>query len=297
MPESVTDRCTKSHEYLFLLSKKQRYYYDNEAVKEAVSDVSLKRSEYGWDCDRPSTKNASGGKAGIHTAKMGTRFVNPSGRNRRTIWTIPTRGYSGAHFATFPPALVMPCILAGASAKGVCPECGAPWERVVEKTGGTIGQSWHDHTDDTGKGMTQTQEGIPLATWKEQQERQNPYTVTTIGWRPTCECSGYGILPDPPTQTKTETDLEYTERLDWWECQAAELLPIYETLPKNLAIVSDIFCGSGTVGEVCNETGRKFVGLDLSSSYLRDLALPRAENKCTTESVMELPMFALDDTE
>ena len=62
------------------------------------------------------------------------------------------------------------------------------------------------------------------------------------------------------------------------------------------ATVLDPFCGSGTVGEVCNETGRKFVGLALSSSYLRKLALPRAENKCTMESVRELPMFALELT-
>ena len=74
----------------------------------------------------------------------------------------------------------------------------------------------------------------------------------TTGWRPTCE---HNADPVPAT-------------------------------------ILDPFCGSGTVGEVCNETGRKFVGLDLSSSYLRDLALPRAENQCTMESVMELPMFA-----
>jgi site-specific DNA-methyltransferase (adenine-specific) len=113
MPESVTDRCTKAHEYIFLLSKSDRYFYDNEAIKEPVSDTSLKRAEYGWNCDRPSTKNASMGGTGIHTEKMGTRFVNPSGRNKRSVWTVCTKPYKGAHFAVYPTELIRPCVLAG----------------------------------------------------------------------------------------------------------------------------------------------------------------------------------------
>jgi DNA modification methylase len=113
MPESVTDRCTKSHEYIFLLTKSPKYYFDNVAIKEPVSEVSLKRAEYGWDSDRPSTKNASMGGQGIHVEKMGTRFVNPEGRNKRSVWTITTKPYKEAHFATYPPDLILPCILAG----------------------------------------------------------------------------------------------------------------------------------------------------------------------------------------
>jgi len=112
MPESVTDRCTKAHEYMFMLTKSAKYYYDNKAIKEPVAESSLKRAEYGWDCDRPSTKNASMGGEGIHVDKMGTRFVNPEGRNKRSVWTVPTRPFKGAHFATFPPQLIEPCILA-----------------------------------------------------------------------------------------------------------------------------------------------------------------------------------------
>jgi len=115
MPESVTDRCTKAHEYLFLLTKKPRYYYDHAAIKEPVSEVSLKRAEYGWDSDRPSTKNASMGGTGIHVEKMGTRFVNPDGRNKRSVWTVTTKPFKGAHFAVMPEALVEPCVLAGSA--------------------------------------------------------------------------------------------------------------------------------------------------------------------------------------
>jgi len=112
MPESVTDRCTKAHEYMFMLTKSARYYFDNKAIKEPVAESSLKRAEYGWDCDRPSTKNASMGGEGIHVDKMGTRFVNPDGRNKRSVWTVPTRPFKGAHFAVMPEALVEPPTLA-----------------------------------------------------------------------------------------------------------------------------------------------------------------------------------------
>ena len=118
MPESVKDRCTKAHEYIFLLSKSKKYYYDNEAIKEPVKEISIRRAEYGWDCDRPSTKNASMNGEGIHTKKMGTRFVNPDGRNKRSVWTVTTKPFKGAHFAVFPEDLIEPCILAG------CPEGG-----------------------------------------------------------------------------------------------------------------------------------------------------------------------------
>lgn len=110
MPESVTDRCTKAHEYLFLLTKSRKYYYDNVAIKEPVSDVSLKRAESGWKTNRPGAKV---GKMGINTEKMGTRFVNPEGRNKRSVWFIPTASFRGAHFAVMPERLVEPCILAG----------------------------------------------------------------------------------------------------------------------------------------------------------------------------------------
>jgi DNA modification methylase len=118
MPESVKDRCTKAHEYIFLLSKSRKYYYDHEVIKEPVKEISIRRAEYGWNCDRPSTKNASMNGEGIHTKKMGTRFVNPDGRNKRSVWTVTTKPFKEAHFATFPEKLIEPCILAG------CPEGG-----------------------------------------------------------------------------------------------------------------------------------------------------------------------------
>jgi DNA modification methylase len=133
MPESVTDRCTKAHEYVFLLTKSAQYFYDANAIKEPVADESLKRAEYGFNSDRPSTKNASMGGTGIHVEKMGTRFVNPDGRNKRSVWTITTKPYSGAHFAVMPMALVEPCILAGSERLDTVldPFCGSGTVGVV----------------------------------------------------------------------------------------------------------------------------------------------------------------------
>ena len=117
MPESVTDRCTKAHEYIFLMTKSGKYYYDNEAVREPVADVSLKRAEYGW---HGRGINDNHNYAGLkHTDKMGERFCNPDGRNKRSVWTVTTKPYKDAHFATFPPDLIEPCILAGSKAGDV----------------------------------------------------------------------------------------------------------------------------------------------------------------------------------
>ena len=144
MPESVTDRPTKSHEYIFLLAKQRDYYYDHEAIKEPVAESSIERMEYGWNSDRPGAKV---GPNGIHTERMGERFVKPLaknlqkdgqspntffqsralgipdkiyyGRNKRSVWTVTTKPYKGAHFATFPPDLIEPCIKAGCPPGGV----------------------------------------------------------------------------------------------------------------------------------------------------------------------------------
>ena len=111
MPESVTDRCTKSHEYIFMLTKQERYYYDHEAVKEpAVSTDIRKFTDKGADKQRGHGRRHEGfnGRYAERLAESGV----PETRNRRSVWTVATRPYKGAHFATYPPALIEPCILA-----------------------------------------------------------------------------------------------------------------------------------------------------------------------------------------
>lgn len=116
MPESVTDRCTKAHEYIFLLAKSERYYYDAEAVKEVSVDPVGSEARYKYAfTGRPNLVMPDGKLQ--HIALQGFRDFN-STRNRRSVWTVATHSFSGAHFATFPPDLIRPCILAG------CPEGG-----------------------------------------------------------------------------------------------------------------------------------------------------------------------------
>lgn len=123
MPESVTDRPTKGHEYLFLLAKSTRYFYDAEAVREAHVSVYPPGNRKPYDAGRPD---------GL-TLRPNRDIGNPAGRNPRSVWAINPQPFPGAHFATMPEALVEPCILAGTSAHGACAECGAPWARVIER--------------------------------------------------------------------------------------------------------------------------------------------------------------------
>lgn len=110
MPESVRDRCTKAHEYIFLLSKSERYFFDNEAMKEpaAGGDSKGNGQRLAEQAIARTGGVISGGTAKSTLGTSADRF-----RNRRSVWTVATRPYKGAHFATFPPALIEPCILAG----------------------------------------------------------------------------------------------------------------------------------------------------------------------------------------
>jgi DNA modification methylase len=109
MPESVTDRPTKAHEYLFLLAKSERYYYDSDAIREPLSEGSAAR--YGYAFGGAKSEHTRSG-LGTRTHVLGNREV-PTSRNRRTVWTVPSCPTPEAHFATYPLELIEPCILAG----------------------------------------------------------------------------------------------------------------------------------------------------------------------------------------
>ena len=186
MPESVTDRPTKGHEYLFLLSKQPKYFYDADAVREP--HVRL------WD--EKNGGNLSG--KGIHKLNDGFTDIgdrtdmkpNPAGRNRRTVWTIATQPMPDAHFATFPEKLVEPCILAGTSERGYCEACGKPWVRVVERgelVGKDRGGNYKGRNVDAGVKINHGTPGLS-------------YENTTTGWQPTCDCDAStipGLVLDP----------------------------------------------------------------------------------------------------
>lgn len=113
MPESVKDRCTKAHEYIFLLSKSERYFYDSEAIKEpAVGGQTGKAASFKRDGSKREQTIPNQGY-GTHRPDREDVHYNGELRNRRSVWTVATRPYKGAHFATFPPTLIEPCVLAG----------------------------------------------------------------------------------------------------------------------------------------------------------------------------------------
>lgn len=109
MPESVTDRCTKAHEYIFLLSKKPKYFYDAESVKEDAVKT--------YDPSKNGSVGSNKLKDGNQQSGTGTGKGDGT-RNKRSVWEVSTQPYSGAHFATFPPDLIKPCILAGCPTGG-----------------------------------------------------------------------------------------------------------------------------------------------------------------------------------
>lgn len=242
MPESVRDRPTRAHEYVFLLSRSERYYYDAEAIKEPVTwnahsrgagankKASLINRPSGWD-------PALGWQAG-HSKKVG-RYAQPkqnesfstavvslvSDRNKRSVWTVQTEPFSGAHFATFPQGLVAPCLEAGSSPKA-CAGCGAPWEREVEvwyenpgnRSGN--GQKW--------KGMGHQPFGT--GTRDVRLERKSK----TKGWHPSCEC-----FADLPEQDR----------------------------PTRPCLILDPFMGSGTTALVAVKIQRDFIGIEIKKEY------------------------------
>ena len=182
MPEPVKDRPTKSHEYIFLLTKSAKYYYDAEAIKE--------KGEY------PAGTRAA--KASDARSSMG--FVNSrppeykiydGTRNKRSVWKITTKPYKEAHFATFPEELPEICIKAGTSKAGCCADCGSPVKRVTERQVGDD-MSWagrgpkNEALRATGKGDTR---GTTMNIGSKEDYYKNQPRNVTLGWEPTCDCN------------------------------------------------------------------------------------------------------------
>tara|TARA_R100000935_G_scaffold51598_1_gene78220 strand:- start:350 stop:1786 length:1437 start_codon:yes stop_codon:yes gene_type:complete len=119
MPESVTDRCTKAHEYIFLLSKSSKYYFDNEAIKEkAVGER--------WGGDSPINLDKTKDTDNQFSGLTRNRKMIYENKNKRSVWTVATKPFKGSHFATFPMELIKPCLLAGCPEK-VCKDCNEPY--------------------------------------------------------------------------------------------------------------------------------------------------------------------------
>ncbi len=172
MPESVTDRCTRSHEYIFMFTKSARYFCDMEAVKEAPQGYDRKGGDAAWSAESGHT-NGVGSKTFHQMA--------PGGRNLRSVWHLSPSPYPAAHFATFVPEVPRRCILMGSSERGACPACGAPWRRTVEPQG---------EVQSFGRG--------DLVVGKQREWKRSSHVgpndnggyrpPKTTGWAPSCSC-------------------------------------------------------------------------------------------------------------
>jgi DNA modification methylase len=185
MPESVRDRCTKAHEYVFLLTKSERYYYDAEAVSEASSTFG--RQGRG-DALQPK-RQAVAATGFRNDPGLKDNFDRPT-RNRRSVWTVTTKPYSGAHFAVMPPDLVEPCILAGCPEQ-CCPVCGAGYERITAKQ-----KRFESGSGRSGNAIEGKQDLAASDTNSTPDIRMGPVvSVQTLGWAPACDCAASGTMP------------------------------------------------------------------------------------------------------
>ena len=234
MPESVTDRFCKSHEYVFLLTKSADYFFDYIAAQEPVSGTAHSR---GNGINPKAAANSEGCRQNESFSGAINGMVEK--RNKRSVWTVSTQPYKGAHFATFPPDLIRPCIMAGTSEHGCCPECGSPWERVIESvrvatrpgknTKVKVPSGWDTNTGSHG---SIHKEGRRSSDEVGNRDPERHVTTTkTIGWQPTCECG----LPDTGNIPCT---------------------------------VLDPFNGSGTTGQVARECGCHYIGCELNPEYV-----------------------------
>lgn len=299
MPESVRNRCTKAHEYVFLFVKKSGYFYDAEAIRETSlhagkSDKYRNSARYVDQDELAANQN--------HEGQTGEKGTIPEQRNKRSVWTICSESYPGSHFATFPRKLVEPCILAGTSEKGACANCGTPWKRVTEETKLTRERP-NDYVKRTGEAGTGNSAPNSAA----------GIEVKTIGWEPGCDCfltkdrkckdCGADWASEQSRANvgdwgSKKRGLDYSEtgmninvlggqaKYNEYAKQQASKKVVQKKNPcdcfSNQVIpctVLDPFVGSGTTCCVAIDLGRRSLGIDLSEKYLTNNAIPRIEGE------------------
>jgi len=259
MPEPVKDRLTKSHEYIFLLTKSKKYYYDHEAIKEPYTESSIQRINQA-SFDQQTGGDKDYGKVSVHSNNTNSirgtleKFKENfgSGRNRRSVWDITVRSYPGAHFATFPEEIPEICIKAGTSKAGCCANCGSSYEHIMEKVEENPLTTDKHENDQVNLTERKRRMGDILEVRNKlgtggqgdiyPQGSVYPMIKKSMGWEPTCDCN-------------------------------AERVP---------CVVLDPFVGSGTTCAVASRLGRNSIGIELNEEYLK---LARKRCKVDSESL------------
>lgn len=248
MPESVQNRCTKSHEHIFLLAKGTGYYYDAVAIQEPAKS-KYKSSDFIPNSDKDKIGDRSSATQASRNGR--DNILRQDDVNKRDVWVVPTQGYSGAHFAAFSPKLITPCILAGTSEYGCCAACGRPYERVVSKVASRV------------PGGDRNQPGDCGASPRKDRDRSFPSQRNGL----------------PGSGSTLDTAVTSRETVGWTKscaCRTDEVEP---------CVVLDPFSGSGTTVATSLQLGRRGVGIDLSETYIRENAVPRIEAAINGEAV------------
>jgi DNA modification methylase len=304
MPESVEDRTCKAHEFIFMLSKARRYFYDHWNIME-MADRGYAGSEFhtGKTSDHELGRSSQHERVGSRVGRSGNKArkaasergvpVDTDGSTNgavagsvpwegstrvcRSVWRMGTMPYPGSHFATFPPALPERCIKAGTSEHGCCPTCGAPWRRIVAKMGEPdIAHQLACGSDESGEYHGQATKdyegaGVQDASAVKARILDGMRQKMTLGWYPTCKCIKAPALwkypKRPPFKaSKDEQDLWEAEcrRLDSDNQAICKLIAASPVVP---ATVLDPFGGAGTTSLVAERLGRNSIYIDLNPSY------------------------------
>jgi len=247
MPESVDDRCTKTHEYLFLLTKRGSYYWDAFAIREPASEAPASVARRGRAGGKPVGNSALFGEAHGQSGARALPAAGTGTRNARSVWTIATRASAVEHFATMAPALAERALKAGSSEHGRCPCCGARWVRVT-RPALEVG-----HTGSTRSAYAAGGNANRLAKLRQAARDQGTeYTGDRVhvGWRPDCVCN----FPAPPT-------------------------PVPD-------VVLDPFGGAGTTALVADQLQRDAVLVELNPTYAGEAeARIRRDSSLLTEVI------------
>jgi DNA modification methylase len=259
-------RPTRSHEYIFMLTKSGEYYGDCEAVREELKQSSLVRimqptfdKQHGGPKDYGSTGTNVNRSARRTLENLKEKYSKQIvwderqrgwlardksiGRNRRSVWSFATQSFKGAHFATFPTTLPNICIRASTSAVGNCPKCGMPWTRVLVPTPEykkLLGGDWSNPNADESEGRGHFKKNGGAKSEQRPVKRDAPSITAsyiTLDYQPSCDCPN-DLKPVP-------------------------------------AIVLDPFVGSGTTAATAKGLGRDYIGIELNETYAKELAEPR----------------------
>lgn len=286
MPESVSDRPSRNHEYVFMLSKSRRYYFDQEAVREDnesnYSDIKKMLEKKDRIGGKTLTADDPLYKANLAVQIGQKRAVgDPFGRNRRSVWDITTTPFSEAHFATFPPKLVELCLFAGTSEWGCCADCGAPYERIVEK----LMPNEIARADSETKYDKENDSAGRLATYRQGQRKYKSKYVdnshgqelqqfqrsnSQVGERDEAREIAEEMFPDDKELQQRYINYIHDhgarprrKTIGWKKtcnCKTEDKIP---------AIVLDPFFGSGTTGLVAKRSGRSYLGVELQKDYAK----------------------------